>query len=225
MRKLAVLMVAGLVSVALADPIIFNNGSPSSTSSGYSSQLDTNYPFNSQVADDFVLQPGANVITDFHWWGVYWNPGPPSNATAFKIMIYADAGGKPTGAGMPDPTPTALKVWTIPFAQVNEALDPSYSGIYKYDVNVANDPFVATPGQKYWIAFQSVNFFPPQWGWADTGATSGNACQGFPLLNYPYWQQPIPGTTGREMAFYITGVPEPASLLLLGLAGLFLRRR
>jgi hypothetical protein len=216
-----------LVAFAAADPIIYNNGAPATTSSAYSSQLDTVYPFNSQVADDFVLQSGGNTITDVHWWGIWWNAGPPGNATAFNIIFYADDPanpGKPTGSGMADPTSTNIAIRTLAASAVGETADPFNVAGFHYDA-VLSPPVTLAPGH-YWMAIQSVNTFPPQWGWADNGATAGNACQGFPLLGYAYWQQPIPNTvTGREMAFYLTGVPEPASLLLLGLAGLLIRRR
>ncbi len=221
MRIFVALLVGVWVSSAAADPIIFDNGLPG-LANGLSSQLDNFYPFNSQTADDFVLQAGANKITDLHWWGLWWNPGPPGNPTAFNAIIYADAGGMPTGAGMADPTPTALKVWTVAPALVNETFYANANGFnwYSYDLNVSADPFVANPGQRYWLVFQSVNQFPPQWGWAATAAAAGTAMQGFPLLGTPYW---TPMNT--EMAFYITGVPEPTSLLLLGLGALLFRRR
>jgi hypothetical protein len=206
------------VGAASADPIIFDNGVPT-VYNGYSSQLDTAYPFNSQTADDFTLAAGQNVITDAHWWGIWWNPGPPGNATAFKIMIYADNGGMPTG-GNPDPSATALKTWTIPVANVGETPYVPVPGTYEYNVDLSADPWTATPGVRYWIAFQSVNTYPPQWGWTNTGATSGTAQQGFPLVGVNYWT-PL----NTEMAFNLTGVPEPASLLLLGLGALVLRRR
>mgnify|MGYP000157575213 CR=1 FL=1 len=220
-RVLALMATLSVAAFAVADPIIFDNGAPGATSTGYSSQLDAVYPFQSQVADDFVLQAGANVITDVHWWGVWWNPGPPGNATAFRIIIYGDAGGKPTG-GNPDPTPTALKVWTIPAAAAGETPSGSF---FSYAADVSADPFIATPGVQYWIAIQSVNTFPPQWGWVTNSAGAGNAHQGFPLLGTPYWTRLAPGTGGVGMAFYLTGIPEPASLLLIGLGALVLRRR
>lgn len=224
---LAFVALCGLVGFAAADPIIYNNGAPAlpTGSTGYSSQLDLAYPFNSQTADDFTLQPGGNIVTDVHWWGTWWNPGAPGNATAFNIIFYADAGGVPTGAGMPDPTPTAIAVYTIPFASVNEALDPTYTPWYSYDA-VLSPPVVLSPSDHYWIAIQSVNNYPPQWGWVTTGALAGNANQGFPLLGVPYWTHLVPANgTGTEMAYYLTGIPEPASLLLLSLGALLLRRR
>ena len=174
----------------------------------------------SQLADDFTISGANNVITGATFYGTWWNPGPPGNASAFNIYIYADAGGMPTGGGTPDPSGTALKHWSVPFANAHETAYAPVPGYYQYNVDLSGDPFTATVGTRYWLVFQSVNTFPPQWGWASNGATSGNATQGFPLLGTPFWT-----SQNTETAFQLTGVPEPASLLLIGLGALVLRRR
>jgi len=186
------------------DDIIWDNGGFDTASVGLSSQLDLAYPFNSQVADDFQLETDM-LITDVHWWGVFWNPGGGPNPAQFNIIFYADAGGMPTGAGMPDPTPTALKVYNFPAVTGVPGPGPDQ---YEYDV-VLPEPFTAMANEHYWIAIQWVGNFPPQWGWYTNGNNPellSTSVQGFPLLGLPYWSQHSYGDT----AFYLTGqIPQP----------------
>ena len=186
------------------NPIVWDNGGVGAGSNGLASQLDLAYPFNAQVADDFKLDE-ETFITDVHWWGVFWNPGGGPNPAQFNIIFYADAGGMPTGAGMPDPTPTALAVYNF----------PSVTGVpvgtdqYEYEVDL-DPPFVAQAYEHYWIAIQWVGNFQPQWGWSTNGDNPEllfPSVQGFPLASVPYWTVHGYG----DMAFYLTGVtgPEP----------------
>ncbi|MDH7506642.1 MAG: hypothetical protein QHH15_02485 [Candidatus Thermoplasmatota archaeon] len=189
------------------DDIVWDNGVIDQNSVGLSSQLDQAYPFNSQVADDFQFEKETS-ITDVHWWGVYWNPGGGPNPADFNIIFYADAGGMPTGAGMPDPTPTALKVYTMSGVMGT----PFGTDQYEYDVTLP-EPFVASANEHYWIAIQWIGNFQPQWGWYTNGDNPEllfPSLQGFPLLGMPYWTVHEYG----DMAFYLTGrepspPPEP----------------
>ena len=189
-----------------------------------SSQLDTVYPFRSGTADDFLIDgSGPARVTDVHWWGGWWNPGPPGNATAFMINFYADAGGMPAGNGLPDPTPAAFASYTIPMANITVTPTGPTTEAYECDLPT---PAEVMAGETYWVEIVSVNNFTPQWGIADAGLNQqGNgAHQGFPLLGMAFW---TPYSPTADIAFRLTGylVPEPASMLLVGLAGLFLRRR
>jgi len=189
--------------------IVWDNGGIDGTQNGLSSQFDTAYPFNSQVADDFMLDVDT-PITDVHWWGIFWN-GPPAgpNPADFNIIFYADAGGMPTGAGLPDPTPTALKVYNIPGVM---GVPTGGTEEYEYDV-ILPEPFVALANEHYWIAIQWAGDFPPQWGWSTNGGNPellNPAVQGFPLLGTVYWTVHQYG----DQAFYLTSEtgpePEPA---------------
>ena len=178
--------------------IVWDNGGIDGFQVGLSSQFDAVYPFNSQVADDFRLDTTISII-GVHWWGVFYNPFEGVNPADFNIIFYADAGGVPTGAGMDDPTSTALAVYFMP--QVT-GIPTGETAEYEYEVLLPGD-FVANADTVYWIAIQWVGEFPPQWGWDTNGNNPEHltsAMQGFPAAGYPYW-----GDSGYgDMAFYLT---------------------
>ena len=223
---LMVALACGVATGALAgDPIIWDNGN--GVGGFMSSQLDTNYPCDSQVADDFNLPTGPHGepawnVTDVHWEGGFFGGNPTPGD--FRVMFYADAGGMPTG-GPNDPTGTALAVYDLAYDDVNET--PNAQG-FEYYADLP-EPFVADANTTYWIAIQWVAFFPPSWGISKSDTMQGTpVMMGFPLLGNDYWTPGrIPYGDERDMAFKLTGVPipEPASLTLLALGGLLLRRR
>jgi hypothetical protein len=164
-----------------------------------SSQLDLAYPFNSQVADDFELG-SAQTVTEIIFWGTWFGGSPPwPDPIDLNIIFYADGGSgtMPTGAGMPDPTPTAL---LVDFHSGVSGVDNG-DGYFTYDI-VLNTPFAANANTQYWVVCQWVGNFPPQWGWglSDTQQLS-NSVQGFPLLSVPYWTD---GGYG-DVAFQLLG--------------------
>jgi len=216
MKTRALLIAAGTAvafgSTVNADPVIWDNTFTADTL--LSSQLDSVYPFDSQVADDFMLDADYNV-TDVHWWGGFWN-GSPFDPIDFNIYFYAD-----DGTGMA-PTQPGTELAMYSMSGVSGTFDGAM-GADAYDV-VLPTPFVAQANTKYWIAIQAVFPFPPQWGWSTSAAGQlANAKQGFPLLGLPYWTDPGWG----DANFYLTGtpVPAPSSIALLGLGGLAIRRR
>jgi hypothetical protein len=191
----------------LEGPIIWDNGGTLADSNLYSSQNDTCYPFVSQVADDFHFEEDTDVY-DVHWFGGFWG-GDPFDPVDFWIFFYKDdgSGSQPTGAGMPDPAPTAIAAYYFR-GVTGLPLDPN--GFYSYGVDL-DPPFHAAGCEKYWIAIQAVFCFPPQWGWANTnGIKLASAVQGFPVLNMPFWTRVDPEV---DMAWYLTGKPEPCEEL------------
>lgn len=209
-----------------ANPVIWDNGNTGAGETGLSSQLDSAYPFNSQTADDFQFTFNAS-ITDVHWTGLYFNGNALANpGPAFNIFIYASApsGTTPTG-GPGDPSATALASYNTGVGGANQVVG-AFAGTFDYSFNLPV-AFNAAAGVHYWIAIQSVNNFPPQWGWSTSLNNQLNsAVQGFPLLGTNYWSVP-PNAAGQDMAFQLTGVPVPGpgALALLGLAGFAARGR
>jgi hypothetical protein len=188
-----------------AEALIWDNGSYDPLfQTMWFSQLDTVYPFNAQVADDFTLSDqhtccGPMHITGISWFGGWVSPGPPGDPTDFNLILYADDGGVPTGAGMDDPTTTALKVITLPRAELNE--QPVTDSLNSYTADLSADPFIVDPDTTYWLVIQSVNVFPPKWGWAVTTQIQGNpAARGWPLYFDPFWT-----VMETDMAFTMDG--------------------
>jgi hypothetical protein len=187
---------------SLKDEIIWNNYGYSSGSQGFASQLDVLFPLNCQVGDDFMLNSDMQV-TGVHWWGVFWEGDPPwPNPTDFNIIFYADdgTGTMPTGAGMDDPTPTALAVYFIP--EVIGIPFGTYDGNFEYNITLS-EPFDVTADTKYWIAIQAVSPVFPQWGWWTNGDNPDQLhapVQGLPIMGVPYWTELSYG----DMAFYLT---------------------
>jgi Immune inhibitor A-like, MAM domain len=182
--------------------IIWDNYADDGTGTGLSSQLDVDYPFNSQCTDDFQFSQSKD-ITGVHWWGIFWNGVTYPNPAEFNVIFYADdgSGTMPTGAGMDDPTSTALAVYNFP------AVTGVSYGTNKYEYDVTLDPaFVAYAYEKYWIAIQAVFPFTGngQWGFATNGANPdqlSGPVQGFPILGTPYWTP----TTYGDHAFQLSG--------------------
>jgi hypothetical protein len=190
------------------DSVIWNNYGLTNSSDGMASQWDDSYPFQCQVGDDFL--PSSDFyVTGVHWWGCFFNGELPwPNPSDFNIIFYADdgTGYMPTGAGMEDPTPTALAVYHIP--QVNETpVDPDnpFNVWFEYNTSLPA-PFSVVADTKYWIAIQANVSWPPQWGWGRNGYENPEQLlgpvQGFPLMQVPYWTDI---SYGGDMAFILYG--------------------
>ena len=208
------------------DDIIWDNIPSGQVDLAYlaSSQWAPSYPFRSGVADDFLCGDDPTMpycyVTDVHWWGGYWNYTTAYDlADGFLVNIYEDDGGKPTGSGMEDPTPTAICSWTLTdYTETFLETDR-----YEYSA-VLDPPCVLDCEGYYWLEIVAIDEFPPQWGWASSlDQQMATAKQGFPLLSIPFWEQDL----ALDMAFQLTGycVPEPTALSLLALGGLALLRR
>ena len=175
------------------DSILWDNyGFDSSQGTGWASQWDDYYPFQCQTADDFFLTHNS-LVTGVHWWGVFWggDSGWP-NPIDINILFYNDdgTGTMPTGAGMEDPTSTALAVYNIlEVYGIPVSPDPPLNGCYEYNITLST-PFFVSANTKYWIAIQANLTWPPQWGWRTNGLNPDQLhcpVQGFPLMGVEYW--------------------------------------
>lgn len=192
--------IAGLaVSCAWADPILYSQPSDFPGGTVFASQNDTGGGFGNfaTVYDDFIL-PGNDLVTDVHWQGGFFNPGH-GTITAFTVAFYADNAGQP-GA--------ALLTQTIA-GNANETFvgNQFFGPVYDYSV-VLTTPFATAAGTQYWMSIVPTTNFPPQWGWHTGTGGDGIGYQDFFGTRSP---------TGTDFAFALTGVPEPATLALVGL--------
>lgn len=159
-------------------------------------------------ADNFVLQAGANIITDVHWRGIYL-PNNTPGADAFTIQFYADAGGVPAAAPLNsfsvgsavNRTDTGFDLGSGLFA----------ADIYAYSAVIA--PLALTAGTTYWLSIfnDTTTDINDNWSWGGTPGGDGSAGRagagpwGFSRFN-------------STLDFQLTNdVPEPGTLALLGL--------
>lgn len=185
--------------------IIWDNYEPPDSCPSELSQYDHVYPFNAQAADDFMFESDMR-IDGIQWWGVFNSGTPPwPNPMPFIIIFYADdgTGTMPTGAGMDDPTPTALAIYHFDevYGQLY-GMDDEY-GVYNVTLST---PFNATANTKYWIAIQAVLVFPPLWDWRTNGENPDQlhiAVHGNPVVLIQYWTNSWYG----DMAFQLMGSP------------------
>ena len=159
-------------------------------------------------ADNFVLQAGANIITDVHWRGIYL-PNNTPGTDAFTIQFYADAGGVPAASPLNSTsvgsavnrTDTLLDLGSGVFA----------ADIYSYSAVIA--PLELTAGTTYWLSIfnNTSSDINDNWSWG--GAAGGDGAAG--RAGAGAWEFRSFFST---LDFQLTNdVPEPGTLALLGL--------
>jgi hypothetical protein len=190
------------------DSLLWDNYGYDTYGTGFASQWDDYYPFQCQTADDFLLE-NTSLIMGVHWWGAFWGGESAwPNPIDINILFYNDdgTGTMPTGAGMQDPTSTALAVYTI--ADVyGVPFDPDdpFNCCYEYNITLSI-PFCANANTKYWLAIQANFSWPPQWGWLTNGLNPDQLhcpVQGFPLMGTEYWTDL---TMYGDMTFQLYGI-------------------
>ena len=190
--------------------IIYDNGAPDLLSGNFS---DTGFP--NLVVDDFVLDPGSNVITDIHWFGGYGN-GNLLPDDDFTISIFEQLAGEPNAVALHE-----LNVGSVGRTNTGNAIFGF--DIYEYWVDIS--PIVLTANTTYYLGIgNNTPLSSDNWFWATSAHATGSAFETSP--GSPW------NTLPNDYAFYLTDdanapVPEPAtmSLLAMGLAGLAMRAR
>jgi len=229
----SLLLWAGAASAAT----IFDAGPPSTEDdSVYLSDRDasthttnqTGLRLYQQIGGLFTLQPGANTITDVHWWGIYGTSGSipqqPLQDDHFLIRFF---------------------VWDVdsvvdPFVEIGagNAVNRTDSGlnvsvndkpfdIFAYSVDIA--PLTLVPNTRYLLSIvnDTTSSATNSWSWSQSATDAGMNLSG---VRQRYGSEPEHwywgGVTG-DVAFHLTSVPAPApaALLGIGLAALGFARR
>ena len=190
-------------SASAQDPVIYDNGGPLNGGLGIVS--DFTGGSTAVVADDFTLTPNLNVLTDYHWFGAYIGATGPSTPTdSFSIFIFDDLNGSPNNVmGVP------IQFQAVDRQLTGDTLSTGES-IYEYSVKPGS-LIELTPGDTFWIGI----FNEPSdgdWAWAQS-SDSGNAVINFDaLLANDQWMSLADLGAPSEMAFNLTGVPEPLTI-------------
>jgi len=208
------------------------------------------------VADDWLCTNGLPV-TDIHWWGSYWVPvqpgsyssysdarpgAQPGGITKFILTIYTDVPvgpNNPFGFSYP-----GGQLWQYETTDFNEMLYGTTQGgsgnppeeVYQYYVKLPNDLwFMQEKDQIYWLSIEAVMLdstgapiTDKQWGWHESKiAWNDAAVQDFKGSDWVAIQN---NEYDVNMAFELTTIPEPGSMLALGvgivgMAGMVIRKR
>jgi hypothetical protein len=224
---LPVIAMLAHAGAASADPILFTQQPQTPVQSTRASQHQPTSGLAFQTFDNFVLGQDA-TITGISWQGSYFNTliadptfAPPANAFGFTIALYSDTGGTPG---------TLLDSVTLSPSSAGEtfvgqqAFSPTLGlSIYNYSASLGAG-WLATAGTTYWLSVYALSpdasASQAQWGW--NGGTGGNGTSVQSVFG-------TPSTVNFDRTFTIAGqptpVPEPSTLLLLGMGGSALAAR
>jgi len=121
------------------------------------SQVDTFYPFEAWVADDFICEP-CLPVTHIEWGGAHWGYGTFGAPSSFIIWIWEDQGN--CVPGLP---PDSGEIYKETVTEYEYA--PIENDYYWYAADVPS--FDPAPGVLYWMSIQAVLDFEPNglWGW------------------------------------------------------------
>lgn len=203
-----------LVALFAATPafagLLWDNGDTDG-SNGYSNADVGAFGAQRTCLDDFVVPAGGWVLQDFHSFQI-WNTVPVGSGWDYNLSIRADAGG----------TPGAVIATAVTQTYGETATGRFWYGRAEYQTNYTFDDIALSAGT-YWIEGNVIG--PENNFWMIRAGVTGNEC----WVNYDDLGGLMRGSTqfgvAADMAFSLTGIPEPASLFLLGLGALALRRR
>jgi hypothetical protein len=196
----------GLTGAADAT-VIYNGGAPDQGGQIYALSP-------AEVAMNFTLAAGADVVSDAHWWGGCFPATTCSEGSpVFQLSILADASGAPGATVISTATVTPTQT-----ATGNLIGGPSGWDEYAYDVSF--NPITLTPGTQYWFVLSEVSTESNgTWGIETSSSAPGGSLLYSMGLLEPLDQWVL---QPQNAAFELTGVPEPSTwaMMLLGFAGL-----
>lgn len=209
-----------IVSFAAQAGVIYQNGGPNA-------QLGpiADAGLSAFWADDFVLQTPNTRITGIHWWGYYvgYLSGRPVDVDdRFTISIYARSGDAPALTPL-------FEIESVHVEREMWSLNSTRAGydVYSYSAHL-DTPLDLAANTTYYLSVANNIYLDTGivWCWPEHYYRIGNTF-GRTSLDDP-WRIDV---HELEMSFYLTGgqtpIPEPASLVLvgMGLLGLYIRRR
>lgn len=216
------------------------------------SWIDNDTPSDAISADDFFCDGAAQHawVTDLEFYGYSYYGSAYINQ--FRVQFWSDVPESPTDESHPG---SLLYSYDVSAADPGDPLKIGWqeieAGRFKIDLP-ENQWFYQGLGEKVlWVSIQGImvddgyfdafywNFKDrnaPTWGddaafgstyfgytpWYNWGFPTADPNLGPDLYDGPF---PAGWFNSGDLAFSLTAVPEPMSLLLLGMAGLFLRRR
>lgn len=208
-RRLAT--VATLLGLALtASPsradIIVDHSPPGTT--GYYSDVAIPAQI---IADNFTLATAA-APDSITFWGGYVSGNVPLNPDLFSLAFYDNAGGLPG---------TLISSFSIaPSRALAGGKLVGVSDTYLYTAGFASVNLVAGT---YWVSVVNDSSASPANGWV--WASSANPYDGVVAISHDSSRTPTNWfNSGSDMAFTLSAsrsVPEPSSMVLAGLGGLF----
>ena len=195
---------------------------------------------NNRIADDWLCME-TGPVTDIHMWAswrgddtasllglivrIYDNvPDPDGNGPLFSHpgnvlwLSTTDSGGVFTerlyGSGDLG--------WYNPY--LGTAIEHDHTQIYQYSWEDIPDPFIQQGGSTYWLEVSTP--VPPgkEWGWTTSLDHFDDGAVWRQLYSDP-WEELWDPLTQESLALAFVITPEPATLSLLALGGLFATRR
>lgn len=209
-----------ILSFAAQADLIYHNGGPRAE---LDPVADVGYP--AFWADDFMLEAPNMRITGIHWWGFYSDyisDRPLDVDDRFILSIYARSGDAPalTPLFEIETQDVNREMWLRNGARAGE-------NIYLYSAYLVT-PLDLAPDTTYYLSVANNIYLDTGivWCWPEHHYRVGNTFVRT-SLDDPW----LIDVHELEMPFYLTGgqtpIPEPASLVLvgMGLLGLYARRR
>jgi hypothetical protein len=161
------------------------------------------------LADDFTSATGRRIVF-VEWWGSF-------SDAPWELTLYSNSDAQPA---LPDGAGT-----TIPFVRPHWAY-PWDDEIYYYGADVEDPAWVLAKGQSYWLSVASEG---DDWSWAlgDGMPKFGSQSQSAVVATDGMAWETLRPPTNFAFGLWPELVPEPRSLLLLGLGltGIALSRR